>query len=85
MVEIKKTTLSVDFPVVKHFEDYHDIDFHADDLKKLFGRKIGSWELDFGDNRRYWAVFYVGRKPSKAVTDQLLADAGFRPMYDDEE
>lgn len=77
-------TLTAKFPCVKDFEDYHDIDFYADDLKKLFGRHIGSWEVGFGDNRRYWAVFYVGRKPAKAVIDKLLADAGFR-SYDDEE
>lgn len=77
-------TLTAEFPRVTHFEDYHDIDFYADDLKKLFGRHIGSWEIGLGNNSRYWAVLYVGRKPTKAVIDKLLADAGFQ-SYDDEE
>ncbi len=78
-------TLTAKFPCVKHFIDYHDIDYHADDLKELFGCRIGSSEIGLGDNRRYWAVFYTGRKPNKAVIKALLDGANYTPMHDDEE
>ena len=78
MVEIKKTTLSVDFPVVNQFADYHELDDFACQLTKLFGRKVGFYEVGLCANDRwYWGMFYVGRKPAKAVIDKLMADAGY--------
>jgi hypothetical protein len=83
MANTKTTTLSATFPVVKEFRDYHDIDAYADDVNDLFDKKIRCEEICFSCGY-YWGVFYVGRKPAKAVIDQLLADAGFEPDEDDE-
>ncbi|KKL64097.1 hypothetical protein LCGC14_2168480 [marine sediment metagenome] len=84
MVEINKTTLSADFPIVEKFEDYHEIYHYGCGLSKLFGRKIGDSEIGFCENGLYWGVFYVGRKPNKAVIEQLLSDAEYVPMGDEE-
>lgn len=84
MVAINKTTLSADFPIVVKFEDYHEIRDHGCGLSKLFGRKIGNSEIAFCENGLYWGVFYVGRKPNKAVINQLLTDAKYVAMDDEE-
>ncbi len=72
--------LTVTFPRVNSFVDYHDINFYTNDLNKLFDRPIRSIEVGISPGGIYhWAVFYIGRKPAKAVIDKLLADAGFKP------
>ncbi len=89
MVDINKTTLSVEFPILENFDDYHDIDDRADSLTKMFGKKISGAEIGFCEDSQYWGIFYVGRKPNKAAIKQLMADADFKPMfkpmYDDDE
>lgn len=85
MANICRTFVSTELPILDQFEDYHDIEFYADRLKKLFGQKIGSAEIGFCENGRYWGVFYVGRKPNKADIKVLLDEAKYRPMDDDEE
>ena len=77
------TTLTATFPVVTDFDDYHYIEDYAYDLNKIFKEKIRYAEVGFSG--RYWGVFYVGRKPNKAVIKELLDKAGFEPMYDDDE
>ncbi len=72
-------TLTATFPCVKSFVDYHDIPYHADDLNTMFDKTIRNAEVGFDDGGCYWGVFYVGRKPKKAVIEQLLADAGYEP------
>lgn len=86
MVDVNMTALtcSTQFPFVESFTDYHDIDYHAEDLTKRFNRRIGFAEIGFCENGNYWGIFYVGRKPKKAVIKQLLNDDGFKSMYDDE-
>lgn len=76
-------TLTTAFPIVKGFQDYHDIPFHGDDLNKMFDKTIRNAEVGFSAGGIYWGVFYVGRKPSKVTINQLLDDAGFES--DDEE
>lgn len=68
-------TLTVTFPIVEDFLDYHDIDEFADTLNRVFDKPVRNAEIGFSG--RYWGVFYVGRKPAKAVIDKMLADAGF--------
>ena len=89
MTDIKKTTVraehTMEFPVLESFMDYHDIDYHADRLAKMFKRRIGSAEIGFCEDGRYWGIFYVGRKPSKAAIKQMMDDENFKPMYDDVE
>lgn len=70
-------TLTATFPVVADFRDYHDIDEFADTLNKVFDVKIRCAEVGFSGH--YWGVFYVGRKPNKAVIKELLDKAGFEP------
>lgn len=77
------TTVTATFPQVLNFADYHDIDCFASDLNKVFDVKIRCAEVGFSGH--YWGVFYVGRKPNKAIVKQLLDKAGFEPMWDDEE
>lgn len=87
MVEIKTTTLtsSTTFPILDQFEDYHYIEDRARDLSKQFGRRIASWEVGFCENGQYWGLFYVGRRPNKAAIKQLMDDAKYVSMYNDEE
>lgn len=76
-------TLTATFPVVEQFDDYHDISVFADDLNRIFGKKtIRDTEIGFGSGM-YWGVFYVGRKPNKAVIKELLDKAGFEPDEDE--
>ena len=77
-------TLTTTFPAVREFRDYHDIQYYADDLNKLFSdaKAIRNAEIGFDAGGCYWGVFYVGRKPAKAVIDKLLADAGYEPCPD---
>ncbi len=73
------TSITATFPIVDSFWDYHEIDYLAAEINKLgmFDKKIRCEEVGFcGD---YWGVFYVGRKPAKAVIDKMLADAGYEP------
>ncbi len=74
-------TLTATFPAVREFQDYHDIQHYADDLNKLFSNSkvIRNEEIAFDAGGCYWGVFYVGRKPAKAVIDKLLADANYVP------
>ena len=74
---ITRIELTATFPQVGHFGDYHDIDHLAYDLNKLgmFDQKIRCSEVGFSGE--YWGVFYVGRKPAKAVIKELLDNAGF--------
>ncbi len=85
MVEINRTTLSAELPIVNQFDDYHEIPFYARSLAKLFSRNIGCDEIGFCEGGLYWGIFYVGRKPNKAAIKQLLADAKYVPQWDDEE
>lgn len=75
-------TLTATFPAVREFQDYHDIQHYADDLNKLFSdpKVIRNEEIGFDAGGCYWGVFYVGRKPAKAVIKQLLADADYESM-----
>jgi len=73
-------TLTATFPAVREFRDYHDITEYGFDLNKLFrspAKVIRNAEVGFDAGGCYWGVFYVGRKPAKAVIDKLLADAGY--------
>lgn len=77
--------LTATFPVVEEFHDYHDIDVFAADLNRLFGKgknTIRNLEIGFCENGMYWGVFYVGRKPNKAVIKELLDDSGYVPQPD---
>ena len=85
MADICRTFVSTELPILDQFEDYHDIEFYADRLKKLFGHKIGCAEIGFCEDGQYWGIFYVGRKPNKAAIKQMMAEAKFTPAYDDEE
>lgn len=76
-------TLTATFPIVGDFQDYHDIQYYADDLNKLFDKTIRNAEVGFSAGGCYWGVFYVGRKPNKAVIAQLLTDAGYE-SYEEE-
>ncbi len=76
------TIATATFPQVLNFADYHDIDCFANDLNKVFDVKIRCAEVGFCGH--YWGVFYIGRKPAKAIIDDLLDKAGFEPMWDDE-
>ena len=78
--ESKKLTL--EFPLVDSFEDYHDIDFQADKLSKLFKTRIRSTELSTDASGRYWGVFYVGKRPSKKAVANLLDNAGYEKGND---
>ncbi len=69
-------TLTATFPIVDSFLDYHDIQEFADTLNMVFDKPVRNAELSYADGF-YWGVFYVGRKPAKAVIDKMLADAGF--------
>jgi len=74
-------TLTATFPAVREFQDYHDIPAYGCDLNKLFNnpKTIRNEEIGFDAGGCYWGVFYVGRKPAKAVIAKLLADAGYEP------
>lgn len=74
-------TLTATFPAVREFQDYHDIHHYADDLNKLFNnpKVIRNKEVGYDAGGCYWGVFYVGRKPAKAVINKLLADANYEP------
>lgn len=78
-------TLTATFPAVREFRDYHDIWEYGLDLNKLFKspKAIRNAEVGFDAGGCYWGVYYVGRKPAKAVIDKLLDDAGFIPDLDD--
>lgn len=80
MVEINRTTLSADFPIVEKYRDYHEILIYVHRLRKLFGRKIRWEKIGLCENALYWGIFYVGRKPNKAAMKRLLADAKYVPM-----
>lgn len=84
MTDICRTFVSTELPILDQFEDYHEIEFYADRLKKLFGHKIGRAEIGFCDSGLYWGIFYVGRKPNKADINLLLAEAKYVPMDDEE-
>lgn len=71
-----KKTVSTTFPMVQAFGDYHDIDFYAEDINPLFAETIRCAEIGYSAGS-YWGVFYVGRKPAKAVIDQLLEDSDY--------
>ena len=77
-------TLTATFPTVREFQDYHSIPEYADDLNKLFKPTIRNAEVGFDAGGCYWGVFYVGRKPAKAVIKELLDKAGFEPTWIDE-
>lgn len=74
-------SLTATFPTVHKFQGYRDIWYYADNLNKLFNNPkiIRGEKADSDHDGDHWGVFYVGRKPSKAVIDKLLADAGFKP------
>lgn len=72
-------TLTATFPIVGDFQDYHDIQHYADDLNKLFDKTIRNAEVGFSAGGCYWGVFYIGRKPAKAVIKELLDAAGYEP------
>lgn len=77
------------FPQVIDCLDYHDIDYLVEDLNGIFRqtsrpkgeryKQVRGSECGFCENALYWGVLYIGHKPSKAVIDQLLADAGYIP------
>lgn len=74
-------SLTATFPAVHKFQNYRDIWYYVDNLNNLFNnsKTIRGEEVDSDHYGDYWGVFYVGRKPNKAVIDKLLADAGFEP------
>lgn len=76
------TNITATFPKVLNFADYHDIDEFAHTLNKVFDETIRCAEVGFCGH--YWGVFYVGRKPAKAIIKDLLDKAGFEPMYDED-
>lgn len=79
---ITHITTTATLPQVSHFEDYHDIDHLAYGLNKLgmIDQTIRCAEVGFCDGGRYWGVFYVGRKPAKAVIKELLDASGYVPQ-----
>lgn len=87
MVKIKTTTLSASivFPCVDSFDDYHDIGYAANGMFKLLGQRIKYDEVAFDACGMYWGVFYVGRKPAKAIVNQLLTNAGYEADEDEDE
>ena len=82
MIKIEKqtvtNTVSVDFPFVEAFSDYHDIEFKAHDLSTKLNADIKYAEIgSLCAKGYYWGLFHVGRKPRKAIVDQLLEEDGY--------
>ncbi|MDE2022469.1 MAG: hypothetical protein KGI71_06175 [Patescibacteria group bacterium] len=63
------------FPFVKAFRDYHEIDAYCYDLNEIFVERISAKQVAFGG--AYWALFYVGRKPSNYMIHTMLTSAGW--------
>ncbi|KKL79105.1 hypothetical protein LCGC14_2018210 [marine sediment metagenome] len=81
----KTTKLTVNFPMIMSFVDYHEIRQTASHMIQMFDQIVESDEVGFDIYNMYWGVFYVGRKPAKAVINKLLVDAGFKPEPDEGE
>lgn len=63
---------------VAKFEDYHEIDYAAQLVNKVFNsghtvNKVKSREIGF-DGYYYVGLFWTGRKPNKAQIKNALAD-----------
>lgn len=82
MVDICRTFVSTELPILEQFSDYHYVDDYASSLSKLFGQKIRGAEVGYCENGRIWGVFYVGRKPKKADIKVLLDEAKYVPMVE---
>lgn len=76
---ITRIEITATFPQVGSFDDYHAIDHLVNDLNKLgiLDQKVRCAEVGFSGE--YWGVFYIGRKPAKAVIKELLDAAGYEP------
>ncbi len=72
-------TLSVEFPFVANIGDSEAKEV-ARVFKKLLGPKVpkvGGSFVGIDPREDSWAVFYIGRKPSKAKIQEMLDAAGF--------
>ena len=76
------TTKKIEFPKIFSFEDYHDIDTKLEALRE-FEPKIKASEVDpenygyvfdenFNGAMKYYGLFYIGRKPAKAIIEALV-------------
>lgn len=66
--------IQINVPYAKKFNDYHDIDCHAEDINDVgFVReghvfreaKLKAYECGF-DGHYYLGLFYVGKRPSRS-------------------
>ena len=65
--------LTIKFPFIRGFSDYHEIDYYAEDLNEIFVDKVKGIELGLDYNSRdYIGLFYIGQKPPKEVINKLL-------------
>lgn len=83
-IKIPMTKVSASFPFVRSFEDLFEIADLADNLTAIFPKSVRSAETGFDQAGRYWAIFYIGRKPAKPVINQLLNDANFVTLFVEE-
>ena len=72
--------LKITVPYALRFEDYHEIDAHAESINaasRELGGKLKIYECAFSPNGRYIGLFYIGRRPSRTAIKQIvLRDCG---------
>ncbi len=68
------TEFTLEVPYAMQFGDYHDIDDHADTVNDhpaiVMPDKLKSYECGF--HGVYFAVFYVGKRPSRTEMKKLV-------------
>lgn len=70
--------LQVVLPFVEYFDDYHEISYYLDKLKtSLNCKKLKGEEFTFDNySGEYWAVFFIGKRPSKKELELLVQKRG---------
>jgi len=77
---MKTTTLKLKFPFILEFEDYHEIDDFSKKLDEMFNKNTKYFEIIDDEeeslydwNTCYRGCFYIGKKPTKTETKELMA------------
>jgi hypothetical protein len=79
---ITSTHIEIKLPQLVMVDDYHEFNVYADVISKLHKSKVKVREVCFADTGKYVGVVFVGRKPTTADLNQMLADNGVKKQVD---
>lgn len=73
--DVTTDTLETKSPFAISADDYHQFDFYQELFSKLLNKKVKFHEC--GCSGEYWAVFWVGKKPTsfiKRITKEVESE-----------